>query len=167
MKVITIEDPVEYEGAGLMQVDVSDGRCSFKEALRSSLRLDPDVIMVGEIRDEETAELAFKAASTGHLVFSTLHTNGAMEAVTRLKGLKIADDLITENLRLVSALTLKKRLCDECKIEVSDALLEKYGSDVLSLWHQGAKFFERNLKGCGAKGCMGGATGRVLLVEEE
>ncbi|MGE3682699.1 MAG: GspE/PulE family protein [Bdellovibrionales bacterium] len=165
MKVVTIEDPVEYEGQDLMQIEVSDLKCGFKDALKSCLRLDPDVIMVGEIRDEETAELAFKASSTGHLVFSTLHTNGAIEAVTRLKGLGIDDDLIKSNVRLISALTLKKHLCNSCKIEMAAEDLQAMNLDFDSLIFQGAKFFTRKADGCVEDSCVRGAVGRVLLAE--
>lgn len=164
-KVITIEDPVEYEGPGLMQIEISEGKIGFEDALRSSLRLDPDVIMVGEIRDEKTAELAFKAASTGHLVLSTLHTNGAIEALTRLKGLGVADDLIESNVRLISALTLKKKLCDSCKIELSSYEVSELSEDAASLAHSEVKFFKRNTTGCSHPDCHQGATGRVLLYE--
>lgn len=164
-KVITIEDPVEYEGPGLMQIEVSNGKISFEDALRSSLRLDPDVIMVGEIRDEKTAELAFKAASTGHLVLSTLHTNGAIEALTRLKGLGIAEDLIESNVRLISALTLRKRLCENCKIAVDSEVVSKFSEEANSLAHSDVQFFTRNVHGCSHPDCHQGATGRVLMYE--
>lgn len=164
-KVITIEDPVEYEGSGLMQIEVTDGKLSFQEALRSCLRLDPDVIMVGEIRDEETAELAFKAASTGHLVFSTLHTNGALEALARLKGLGIDDEMIESNVRLVSALTLKKRLCESCRILLTPDEVVEQSDDAGTMAYEGTQFYTRNIKGCDHAGCHEGATGRVLLYE--
>lgn len=164
-KVITIEDPVEYEGPGLMQIEVSEGKIGFEEALRSSLRLDPDVIMVGEIRDEKTAALAFKAASTGHLVLSTLHTNGAIEALTRLKGLGIADDLIEGNVRLISALTLKKKLCDSCKVAVILDKVSEFSAEADSLAHSEVQFYTRNHIGCSHPDCYNGATGRVLLYE--
>lgn len=164
-KIITIEDPVEYEGPGLMQIEVTEGKVGFQDALRSSLRLDPDVIMVGEIRDEETAELAFKAASTGHLVLSTLHTNGAMEAITRLKGLGIADDMIEANVRLISALTLKKQLCEHCKIPISPEESELLSEEANSLLFSGSQLYRRNIEGCTHLDCYQGATGRVLIYE--
>ena len=160
-KIITIEDPVEYEGDGLMQIEVKEKRITFSDALRSCLRLDPDVIMVGEIRDEETAGLAFKAASTGHLVFSTLHTNGAIEALVRLKGLGVADDLIRSNIRLISALTLKKRLCSHCRIEVSSD--EGLSDELKALRAMDVRLFRRNSEGC--EQCFQGVTGRILLCE--
>ena len=164
-KIITIEDPVEYEGPGLMQIEITEGKIGFEDALRSSLRLDPDVIMVGEIRDEKTAELAFKAASTGHLVLSTLHTNGAIEALTRLKGLGVADDLIESNVRLISALTLKKKLCDSCKVELNEDEVYAISEEAASLIFNDVRFFKRNESGCSNPDCHQGATGRVLLYE--
>lgn len=164
-KVITIEDPVEYEGPGLMQIEISEGKIGFEDALRSSLRLDPDVIMVGEIRDEKTAELAFKAASTGHLVLSTLHTNGATQALARLKGLGIDEDLIDSNVRLISALTLRKKLCDHCKIAVPNDDVTSLLEDAESLAYSEVQFYKRNLNGCSDPQCHHGATGRVLLYE--
>jgi len=164
-KVITIEDPVEYEGPGLMQIEVSDGKIDFKNALRSSLRLDPDVLMIGEIRDEETAELAFKAASTGHLVLSTLHTNGALEALTRLKGLGIAEDVIDSNVRLISALSLKKSLCNCCKLKVEIDEIRNLNEELEGMAFDEVQFFKRNPLGCSNSDCYRGATGRVLVYE--
>ncbi|NUN06700.1 MAG: Flp pilus assembly complex ATPase component TadA [Bdellovibrio sp.] len=163
-KVITIEDPVEYEGAGLMQIEVTAGKVSFQEALRSSLRLDPDVIMVGEIRDEETAELAFKAASTGHLVLSTLHTNGAIEALGRLKGLGIDDEMMGY-IRLVSGLTLKKKLCECCRIPLTMQEAELINPESAALSFDDVQFYRRNIHGCSSPGCHNGAIGRVLIYE--
>jgi len=114
--VITIEDPVEYEIPGTSQVEVdSTEKVSFSRALRSILRHDPDVIMLGEIRDAETAELAIKASLTGHLVFSTLHTNTAAGVVTRLLDMGVEPFLIAATLRLAVAQRLVRRLCQKCK----------------------------------------------------
>lgn len=164
-KVITIEDPVEYEGDGLMQIEVAEGRIGFLDALKSCLRLDPDVIMIGEIRDEETAQLAFKASSTGHLVLSTLHTNGAIEAIGRLKGLGIDDEVIRSNVKLISALSLKKRLCEVCKREVSQDEVARLSESLGFLALEGARFFTRNGSGCPEAGCFRGVVGRTLLSE--
>jgi general secretion pathway protein E len=113
LNLLTVEDPVEYEVPGVTQMDISQGgeRLTFANALRASLRHDPDVIMLGEIRDRETAELAIRAALTGHLVLSTLHTNSAVGAVTRLVDLGIQPFLIGATLRLVVAQRLVRRLC--------------------------------------------------------
>lgn len=114
-KILTIEDPIEYviEGVNQTQVEPKIGR-SFAHMLRSFLRQDPDVIMVGEIRDKETAEIAIQAALTGHLVLSTLHTNDASSAITRLLDMGVAGYLISSTLRLVVAQRLVRKLCVSC-----------------------------------------------------
>lgn len=118
LHAVTVEDPVEYEMDGIAQVAVdSADKVNFRKALRSILRNDPDVIMIGEIRDAETADIAIKAALTGHLVFSTLHTNTAAGAVTRLKDMGVEPFLIAATLRLAVAQRLVRRNCQRCKIE--------------------------------------------------
>ncbi|MEO1551035.1 MAG: GspE/PulE family protein [Pseudomonadota bacterium] len=119
-KIVTIENPVEIRTPGLIQLEVNpDLGWTFAEALRTVLRHDPDVLMVGEIRDAETAELAIRAALTGHLVLSTLHTNRATEAVTRLKNMGVADYLLSSVLRMVAAQRLVRRLCPLCAKSVT------------------------------------------------
>ncbi len=114
--MITVEDPVEYTLHGVNQVQVNPkANLTFASALRSILRQDPDVIMVGEIRDEDTAEIAVRAAITGHLVFSTLHTNDAPGAIVRLEDMKVSDYLVADALVGVIAQRLVKRLCPVCK----------------------------------------------------
>jgi type II secretory ATPase GspE/PulE/Tfp pilus assembly ATPase PilB-like protein len=114
--IITIEDPVEYEIPGINQVAVdSEHGVSFPRALRSILRHDPDVIMVGEIRDEETAHLALEASLTGHLVFATLHTNSAAGAVTRLLDMGCEPYLVASSLIAVMAQRLVRKICTNCK----------------------------------------------------
>ncbi len=116
VNVITVEDPVEYTMHGINQVQVNTkAKLTFASALRSILRQDPDIIMVGEIRDEDTAEIAVRAAITGHLVFSTLHTNDAPGAVIRLEDMKVTDYLVADALIGVIAQRLVKRLCPVCK----------------------------------------------------
>ena len=115
--IITIEDPIEYELAGVNQSQVNDRiGFTFAKALRTVLRQDPDVVMVGEIRDPETAELALQASLTGHLVFSTLHTNDAPSAIVRLRDLGIPPYLISSSLSLVMAQRLTRTLCPNCAI---------------------------------------------------
>ena len=117
-KLITIEDPVEYELAGVAQIPVRPARgFTFGSGLRAILRQDPDVIMVGEIRDAETAEIAIRAALTGHQVFSTLHTNDAAGAVTRLLDMGIEAFLISSSLEGVLAQRLVRRICSHCSTE--------------------------------------------------
>jgi type II secretory ATPase GspE/PulE/Tfp pilus assembly ATPase PilB-like protein len=116
LNVITVEDPIEYEIAGVSQVEVdSADKVSFLKALRSALRHDPDVVMIGEIRDAETADVAIKASLTGHLVFSTLHTNSAASVVTRLVDMGVERYLIAATLRLAAAQRLVRRLCPRCR----------------------------------------------------
>jgi general secretion pathway protein E len=125
-KIVTIENPVEIQTPGLQQIEVNaDLGWTFAAALRTVLRHDPDVIMVGEIRDSETAELAVRAAMTGHLVFSTLHTNTATDAATRLVDLGVPEYLIKSVVRLVAAQRLVRRICSECAEPVDLARLPK------------------------------------------
>jgi general secretion pathway protein E len=115
-KIITVEDPVEYELTGITQVPVHrQAGVTFGSALRSILRQDPDVLMVGEMRDQETAELAIQAAMTGHLVLSTLHTNDAITAVPRLLDLGVPEYLVAATLEGVLAQRLVRRICDGCR----------------------------------------------------
>ena len=113
--ITTIENPVEYQLKGLNQVQVDEKHVTFAGALREILRQDPNVVMVGEIRDKETAENAVQAAQTGHLVFSTLHTNDAISVISRLKRLGIMPDDITQSLLCVMAQRLVRRICPSCK----------------------------------------------------
>ncbi len=115
LRIITIEDPIEYEVPGVNQMQVRpEIGLTFADALRHVLRQDPDVIMVGEIRDKDTAEIAIRASLTGHLVFSTLHTNDAPGAITRLVDMGIEPFLVASALELVIAQRLVRRLCPEC-----------------------------------------------------
>jgi len=119
VKILTIEDPIEYRLQGIVQTQVEEEKgYTFLEGLRSSLRHDPDIIMVGEIRDEETARTAIDAALTGHLVFSTLHTNNAAGAFTRLIDLGVNPKVITSALSMAMAQRLVRKLCSVCKKEV-------------------------------------------------
>ena len=115
-KIITIEDPVEYQMDGINQIHVNPQiGLTFAAGLRHIVRQDPDVIMVGEIRDRETADIAIRAALTGHLVFSTLHTNDAPSAITRLVDMGVENYLITSSLVAVLAQRLVRLICDNCK----------------------------------------------------
>ena len=116
LNILTVEDPVEYEIAGINQVEVdSSDKVNFSKALRSLLRHDPDVVMIGEIRDSESLGTAIKASLTGHLVLSTLHTNDAVSAVTRLTDMGLAAHLTAATLRLSVAQRLVRRLCPACR----------------------------------------------------
>ena len=117
-KIITIEDPVEYQLRGVNQIQVSEkAGLTFARGLRSILRHDPDVVLIGEIRDEETAQIAVQASLTGHLVFSTLHTNDAPGALTRLVDMGVEPYLVASSLEAVLAQRLVRVLCEECKVE--------------------------------------------------
>ena len=125
-KIITTEDPVEYEIYGLIQVPVNpDIEVTFANVLRAILRHDPDIILVGEIRDYETAEIAIQSALTGHVVFSTLHTNDAPTAITRLRDMGVPPFLITATVEAVLAQRLVRKICVECRtqFEPSEELL--------------------------------------------
>ncbi len=126
-KIITVEDPVEYQMAGLQQVNVKASiGLSFSDALRSILRQDPDKIMIGEIRDKETLRIAIQAALTGHLVLSTLHTNDAISAVTRILDMGIEEYLVSGALVAIQAQRLVRKICVYCKKEtVLDPILRK------------------------------------------
>ncbi|MBU6232281.1 GspE/PulE family protein [Patescibacteria group bacterium] len=117
VKIITIEDPIEYHLPGIVQTQVNDKGYTFLEGLRAAVRQDPDIIMVGEIRDNETAEMAVNSALTGHLVFSTLHTNDAAGTFPRLIDLGVNSKVITSAIRVAMAQRLARRLCQFCKKE--------------------------------------------------
>ena len=128
VKIITAEDPVEYQLHGIEQVQIdSKVNLTFAATLRSMLRLDPDIIMVGEMRDHETAEIGIQAALTGHLVFSTLHTNDAPTAITRLVEMGIAPYLVASSVIAVLAQRLVRKLCVNCKQEGSNGQWEAVG----------------------------------------
>ena len=121
LNVLTLEDPIEYQLDGISQTQINEKKgMTFASGMRSVLRQDPDIIMVGEIRDAETAVMAIQASLTGHLVFSTLHTNDAASAVTRLLDLKIEPYLVSSSLVASLAQRLVRRLCDDCKVPDTD-----------------------------------------------
>jgi type IV pilus assembly protein PilB len=162
-KIVTIEDPVEYELPGVAQIPVRPARnFTFANGLRSILRQDPDIIMVGEIRDSETAEIAIRAALTGHQVFSTLHTNDATGAVTRLLDMGVEAFLISSSLEGVLAQRLVRRLCSHCRteLEVSTAVRERF--EALGGGRLEGVFYH----GRGCEECRGtGYRGRVGMFE--
>ena len=131
MNILTAEDPVEYEMEGIGQVQVKESiGYTFEEALRSFLRQDPEVILVGEIRDKATVDIALKAALTGHLVFSTLHTNDAPSSITRLVNMGTPSYLISAALTLIMAQRLARKTCSECRVideNITPKLLNSIG----------------------------------------
>jgi type IV pilus assembly protein PilB len=163
VKVLTVEDPVEYEIDGLMQVPVNPAAgLTFARALRSFLRQDPDIVMVGEIRDLETAQIAIQAALTGHLVLSTLHTNDAPGAVTRLTDLGVEPFLLASTVEAVLAQRLVRRLCPDCRVAhvPADGQLRDLGVD--RAWLGGRPFH----RGGGCPACQQtGYRGRLGIFE--
>ena len=154
-KVITVEDPVEYRMNLIQQVQVNAKvGLSFADALRSILRQDPDKIMIGEIRDQETLEIAIKAALTGHMVISTLHTNDSISAIPRMADMGIEHYLISGALVAIQAQRLVRKICVHCKVEekLSATVLEEIDGIV----PEGAKFYKgKGCKECGDSGYMG------------
>lgn len=156
-KILTAEDPVEYEIEGIMQVPVNPLQgLSFAKALRSFLRQDPDVIMVGEIRDLETAQISIQAALTGHLVMSTLHTNDAPGAVMRLMDMGVDSFLISASLEAVLAQRLVRRICRSCRTayEPSPALIAQLGLDPIDIGDN-EFFYGRGCDVCNESGYKG------------
>jgi general secretion pathway protein E len=160
-KILTVEDPVEYELAGVPQVPVNEKvGVTFAAALRSLLRQDPDIILVGEIRDAETAQIATQAALTGHLVLSTLHTNDAPTALTRLLDLDIAAYLVASTVDAVLAQRLVRVICASCKTETRPDKAAARRLDVEALG------LTRVWKGTGCPECRGtGYRGRTGVYE--
>ena len=160
--IITIEDPVEYQlpGIGQIQVNAKIG-LKFANGLRSIVRQDPDVILVGEIRDSETAEISIHAALTGHLVFSTLHTNNAAGAITRLIDMGIEPFLVASSMRAIIAQRLVRKICPECK--------EAYRADARALQDLGMKTTSDEVvlyRGRGCDSCLNmGYRGRTAIFE--
>jgi len=159
--IITVEDPVEYEIEGVAQINVNAAQgLTFNKALRHILRQDPDVILVGEVRDIETAETAIRSALTGHFVLTTLHTNDAITVIARLKDLGISDALMADSLKGLAAQRLIRRLCPDCatKIQSPESKIE----------HEFVRVND-NLPAMRARGCdtcnNSGFLGRIPLLE--
>jgi type IV pilus assembly protein PilB len=162
INISTAEDPVEINMEGINQVNVNPRQgLDFAQALRSFLRQDPDVIMVGEIRDLETAEIAIKAAQTGHLVLSTLHTNSAAETLTRLQNMGVAGFNIATSVNLIIAQRLARKLCPVCKTEKSIPVQAQIEEGFPQTEIGQFKIYEP--KGCDQ--CNGGYRGRVGIYE--
>jgi len=172
IKIITVEDPIEYHLPGISQTQINpDVGYTFASGLRSILRQDPNVILVGEIRDQETAEIALNASLTGHLVFSTLHTNDSIGAIPRLIDLKVPPNILGPALSLVIAQRLVRVLCPVCKEEVnlSNELKTKINQFIQKLPNRVNKNDYLNYKVYKAKGCDScggtGYKGRTSIFE--
>ncbi len=158
VNISTAEDPVEYNLLGINQVQVREQiGLTFAACLRSFLRQDPDIIMVGEIRDLETAQIAVKAALTGHLVLSTLHTNDAPSTVDRLINMGVEPFLLTSSINIVAAQRLVRRICDNCKepVEVSPEALINLGVDSAEVGSGFPTFHGRGCNNCNGSGYRG------------
>ncbi|MGE0631483.1 MAG: GspE/PulE family protein [Pseudobdellovibrionaceae bacterium] len=164
--IVTLEDPIEYRIDGLNQVQVSE-KMTFASALRAVLRQDPDVILVGEIRDSETAKLCFQAAETGHLVFSTLHANGALEVIDRLRGLGVDDFALQSNLRLSIAQRLEQTICRECSVAVpEDYILNTYREELKEYpLDRRINAFQKSEECWKCPHCNDGVSGRAPILE--
>ena len=162
-KLMTTEDPVEYDIDGIIQmpIDPEIGN-TFAQCLRSILRQDPDIILVGEIRDRETAQIAVQASLTGHLVFSTLHTNDAPSTITRLKDMGIPEFLITATLQAILAQRLVRRICKECRTEINPTEEQLAQLNLTSADVAGKRFYQ----GAGCVTCNNtGYKGRTAIHE--
>ncbi len=160
VNITTVEDPVEYQLPGINQVNVREAvGLTFPASLRSILRQDPDIILIGEIRDNDTLDIAVKAALTGHLVLSTLHTNDAASSITRMANMGLEPFLIASTVIMISAQRLMRRLCSKCRApyDVEPEVLRQLGADL-------AKPMYYRPKGCAA--CRGtGYAGRTVITE--
>jgi type IV pilus assembly protein PilB len=163
LNISTAEDPAEINLPGVNQVNVNNKvGLTFASALRAFLRQDPDIVMVGEVRDLETAEIAIKAAQTGHLVLSTLHTNDAPQTLTRLVDMGVKPYAIATSVSLIIAQRLARRLCSQCKqpLDVPAEALRKEGFQEADI-ATGIRIY--GPKGCGS--CTDGYKGRVGLYQ--
>ena len=171
-KIITIEDPIEYHLDGIVQTQVDAKKYNFAQGLRSALRQDPDIIMVGEIRDEEVAEVAINAALTGHLVFSTLHTNDAAGSFPRLIDLGVSEKVLSSAINVAIAQRLVRTLCTQCKKEraatpeeqkiIDDTLASVTDQSLVP--QDKTKVYDANKEGCSV--CRGrGYKGRIGIFE--
>jgi hypothetical protein len=157
--IITIEDPIEYQLKGINQVEINDRQgLTFAGVLRSVLRQDPDVILVGEIRDQETARIAFQAAQTGHLVLSTLHTNDAAATITRLIDLGVEPYVVSSSVNLILAQRLVRQVCPECSAPYEP------GRDAVALLGL-ERVAGRLRRGVGCPACRQGYAGRLGVYE--
>ena len=162
VNIMTLEDPVEYPTAMIRQTTASEtSRLDFASGIRSMMRQDPDIILVGEIRDEDTANMALRAAMTGHQVFSTLHTNSALGVIPRLLDIGIKPDILSGNIIGIIAQRLVRKLCDKCKEPYQMSDLER---TLLNLKVSDKQQTIYSAKGC--QKCDGqGYSGRIAVIE--
>jgi type II secretory ATPase GspE/PulE/Tfp pilus assembly ATPase PilB-like protein len=161
LKIVTIEDPVEYQLKGINQIQVNTkAGLTFGAGLRAILRHDPDVCLIGEIRDKETAQIAIEASLTGHLVFSTLHTNDAPGATTRLIDMGVEPYLVASSVEMVAAQRLVRLICKHCKEPMPEAEMQRLARDL------GEEIPEQLYRGRGCRNCQNtGFRGRQGVFE--
>jgi type IV pilus assembly protein PilB len=169
-KLITAEDPVEYDIDGIVQCQIKpDIELTFARILRSMLRQDPDIVLIGEIRDKETAEISVQASLTGHLVFSTLHTNDAPSAIARLLDLGLEPFLVTATLEGIIAQRLVRRICANCKTEFTPSLEQLMELELRPEDVEGRKFWYgkgcENCNNTGYKGRQG--IYEIMVLDDE
>lgn len=165
INITTVEDPVEFKIPGVNQIQIDSHKISFSHALRSILRQDPDVIMVGEIRDKETAETALRASLTGHMVFSTIHTNDAVSSATRLVNMGIEPFLVASSVVGVLAQRLIRILCDSCKIE---HILKDSECSMLKVENQTKVYRAKGCRKCNGSGYVNRiGVYEFLIVDDE
>jgi type II secretory ATPase GspE/PulE/Tfp pilus assembly ATPase PilB-like protein len=166
LNIMTIENPVEQEAEAFSQIEVDDNM-DFAQALRALLRQDPNIILVGEIRDKETAEVSINAALTGHLVLSTIHTRNAHLALDRLRELGINPGVIAEACLAITAQRLPRKICPNCRVQVylkdRKDLYDRYKDDPFIKERPNFSFYEANEDGCDK--CSGGYKGVCSAVE--
>ncbi|THB64895.1 MAG: hypothetical protein D6B27_09575 [Gammaproteobacteria bacterium] len=162
----TLEDPVEKQVRGFRQVEVGKN-LTFQTGLRSLLRADPDVIMVGEIRDKETADLGLRASMTGHLVLATLHANSALKSISRLIEMGLDPVLLADSIICVTAQRMVQKVCQNCRKEAlfGDTADYMLYSKLKHAPAASAYIYEANEEGCDAHGCIHGYNGRHLINE--
>jgi general secretion pathway protein E len=168
-KIITVEDPVEYQLKGVNQIQVKPQiGLNFANTLRHIVRQDPDIIMIGEIRDIETAEIAIQSALTGHLVFSTLHTNDAPSAITRLLDMGVENFLLSSTIRGILAQRLVRIICPSCKEVDSSLLADKEGQKLISIGSDIPLYLGKGCEKCAFTGYYGRmGIFELLLVDDD
>lgn len=158
LNIVSLEDPVEYTFKGINQIEIKK-TLTFADGLRAILRQDPDVILVGEIRDRETADLCFKASATGHLVISTLHANSASKVIERLMNMGVEEYMLRSNLKFSAAQRLLKQVCPNCstslKTESLNSIKTELNLNISSL----------KMRGTGCERCNDGIIGRIPVME--
>ncbi|MCP3930866.1 MAG: Flp pilus assembly complex ATPase component [Oligoflexia bacterium] len=158
LNIVSLEDPVEYTFKGINQIEIKKS-LSFADGLRAILRQDPDVILVGEIRDHETADLCFKAAATGHLVISTLHANSATKVVERLMNMGVEEYMLRSNLKFSAAQRLLKKVCPHCSSDSSKDEVDQLNNELM------INLTRLRQRSSGCNYCSEGIIGRIPVME--